>query len=64
MRLFGTFKSIEVYLILTAIFLLYTFDQLCENRENNMMVRSYFNKFNAHFFKRSDTVAGFCNSDL
>uniref|UniRef100_A0AC34GYU5 Uncharacterized protein n=1 Tax=Panagrolaimus sp. ES5 TaxID=591445 RepID=A0AC34GYU5_9BILA len=36
MRLFGTFKSIEVYLIVTAIFLLYSFDQLCEKNEENM----------------------------
>jgi hypothetical protein len=36
MRLFGTFKSIEVYLILTAIFLVYTFDQLCQKEVADM----------------------------
>jgi hypothetical protein len=37
MRLFGTFKSIEIYLLLTGIFLLFTFDQLCQKNVANMM---------------------------
>ena len=35
MRLFGTYKCFEVYFILAAMFLLYSFDMLCELREEN-----------------------------